>query len=456
MANRGECSTAASVGKSPVPPRATATATGSAGAGKAASAKAASVATGSAAAGKTASGKAASGKASSAGKEKPPGKSNSSENKDKVTSSAPAQISNFDARLTKMEELLSKVIEAMPSRNAQTDTAIDRGSDSCHASPTGAMAEDYASNASISSQYYHYQTGSTSRQMTNIQPTGQMEFIPLSGDMEEELEVEPEEEAQPENFVLPPIAAKFAMPLDIGNPIDDEVAQSATYLMTHQLEQKVLDEVTAKYPAPSNCDLIDTPKVNPPIWDHLPTGTKSRDLKLQRVQKSLTRGLNAYMSTLSAGNISETQQDTLALLCNANFELNCVRKELIKPDLNARFTHLCKPSLPASRLLFGDDLGKQVKDLKDQQQAAAGVMKGQGKFKSRYYSHPYKGRGFQPVSSTRYWDRRPTSGNQGGPFLGQRTNRRGKQPPPHTQTLSTQPQHVQAPNTNRGAPPRRK
>ena len=293
--------------------------------------------------------------------------------------------------------------------------------------------------------------------MIDLQPTGLVDFTPT---VNAEGALVSDEEEQPENFVLPQIAAKFAMPSDIGDPIDEEVAQSATYLMTHQLELKVLDEVTAKYPAPSNCEILDTPKVNPPIRDHLPTGTKSRDLKLQRVQKSLTRGLNAYMSTRSAGNISETQQDTLALLCNANFELNYVRKELIKPDLNARFTHLCKPSLPASRLLFGDDLGKQVKDLKDQQLAAAGVMKGhgQGKFKpQRHFSHPYRGRGFQAASTSRYWDRKPAPGHQGGPFLGHRTNRRGRQPPPHTQTLSTTLlQHTQAPGTNRSATPRRK
>ena len=104
--------------------------------------------------------------------------------------------------------------------------------------------------------------------MIDLQPTGLVDFTPT---VNAEGELVSDEEAQPENFVLPQIAAKFAMPSDIGDPIDEEVAQSATYLMTHQLELKVLDEVTAKYPAPSNCEILDTPKVNPHIRDHLPT-----------------------------------------------------------------------------------------------------------------------------------------------------------------------------------------
>ena len=73
----------------------------------------------------------------------------------------------------------------------------------------------------------------------------------------------------------------FAMVSDIGDPIEEEIAQSTSYLMTHQLQGKVLDEVkkSAKYPAPSNCQNIEAPKVNPVIWDNLPPMTKSCDLK---------------------------------------------------------------------------------------------------------------------------------------------------------------------------------
>ncbi|KAJ8043466.1 hypothetical protein HOLleu_10559 [Holothuria leucospilota] len=156
--------------------------------------------------------------------------------------------------------------------------------------------------------------------------------------------------------VIPTFAAKFAVPTDVGHPVDDEIAQSVLYMINHKLEQKVLEETAAKYPPLANCELVDSPKVNPSVWDNIPTGTKTNDLKFQRVQEPLVRGISAFISTLDATNITEAQQDALALLCSANFELNSVRKEFIKPNLNSRFTHLCKPSNPVTKLLFGDDL----------------------------------------------------------------------------------------------------
>lgn len=72
----------------------------------------------------------------------------------------------------------------------------------------------------------------------------------------------------------------------------------------------------AKYPPPANCELVDLPKVNPSVWDNIPTETN--DLKYQRVQKSLVLGISAFITTLEADNFSEAQQDALALLCSAN------------------------------------------------------------------------------------------------------------------------------------------
>ncbi|KAJ8026955.1 hypothetical protein HOLleu_31934 [Holothuria leucospilota] len=111
-------------------------------------------------------------------------------------------------------------------------------------------------------------------------------------------------------------------------------------MLDHKLEAKALEDSVAKYPLPSNCQLVDSPKVNPSVWDNVPAAAKTNDLKLQRIQKSLIRGPNAFMRTLTADSISEPQQDTLALLCNANFELNCLRKDFIKPYLNTRYSHL--------------------------------------------------------------------------------------------------------------------
>ena len=91
-------------------------------------------------------------------------------------------------------------------------------------------------------------------------------------------------------FPLSP--AKFAMSPDTGDPIDNNLAWSATFVMTLLL---VIEEVKTKYLPLNNCELTDTPRGNTPSWDNLPTPSGSRDLKLQRAQKSLTRELNACL-----------------------------------------------------------------------------------------------------------------------------------------------------------------
>ena len=46
-------------------------------------------------------------------------------------------------------------------------------------------------------------------------------------------------------------------------------------------------------------------------------------------------------------------------------EVNIKRRELIKPDLNDQFKQLCGSHTPVTRLLFGDDLPKSVKEISE-------------------------------------------------------------------------------------------
>ena len=73
--------------------------------------------------------------------------------------------------------------------------------------------------------------------------------------------------ASAEALPVPAMAAKFMAPKDVGKPIDETIAQTANYLVKNQMEGKTLEDVSAKYPLPDNCQFIDTPKVNPPIWE---------------------------------------------------------------------------------------------------------------------------------------------------------------------------------------------
>ena len=63
------------------------------------------------------------------------------------------------------------------------------------------------------------------------------------------------------------------------------------------------------------------------------------------------------------------------LLANANQELNHRRPELMRPQLNANYRHLCSPSNPVTSLLFGDYLPKAVKDISDTNRLSSKLTK---------------------------------------------------------------------------------
>ena len=113
------------------------------------------------------------------------------------------------------------------------------------------------------------------------------------------------------------------------------------------------------------------PKVNLPIWDSITSKARTRDLRMQRIQKPLIKGITAFARNLVSP--SQEQKDTLALLINCNNEMNNARKEFLKEDINPKYRHLCKPSAPVTKELFGDNLGKACKDIAEEQKAVAGV-----------------------------------------------------------------------------------
>ena len=114
--------------------------------------------------------------------------------------------------------------------------------------------------------------------------------------------------------------------------------------------------------------------VNQSIWDHLTPAVRSQDVRLQKVQTSIFKGICALTTMIdkcldhipplqNENDLLQLATDALALFANANSELNQRLRELVKPDLHDEYKHLCSSSLAITDQLFGDDLPKQVKEL---------------------------------------------------------------------------------------------
>ena len=149
------------------------------------------------------------------------------------------------------------------------------------------------------------------------------------------------------------------------------------------MREKLLDEVLTatqnRYNMPENCECLASTEVNHLIWDKLKPDTRSADIKLQRGQSNLVKGLIPVVSiveklaqaqdipkdALDVPALIQAATDAIALIGAANFELNMRHRDNIKPELNEDYKHLCSSSVLFSEFLFGNDadLSKQLKGL---------------------------------------------------------------------------------------------
>ena len=363
----------------------------------------------------------------------------------------------LDSRLSRLESMFERVMESMerPQRRTHSQSRSD---------------EDQEDNISIFSESEADQRDSVEPRR-NFRPRGQSapvidladnssvaNFLSSNDDADSVFSMDMADHVDSQGrtkdkseFKIPMLAQKFAAPSDIGQPLDEDLADTITFMMGQKLDKKQLDDASARYLCPGNCSTLVAPKVNPTIWDNMKTSTRRRDLRLQMVQSSLVKGINAFAQSLPSGSIpSEQQQDALAFLCDANFALNCLRKDCIKPDMNPAFHHLCKPQHKVTKLLFGEDLGRQVKEITEERKTMSGIMRQKFGKDQRYnpYNKKQESHGGFPSSSTHqsrrddhsYKPNRKSASSTGQPFLGKTwpPHQKGKykDPPPHTYTPS--------------------
>ena len=197
-----------------------------------------------------------------------------------------------------------------------------------------------------------------------------------------------------ENETFGSFIDRFTGTAGTGSPVSEGLADSLKFMLSEKLDEKVLTEVMDLYEIPVNCAELRVPKVNATIWKSVSSKTRSYDLKMERIQKCLVKGLIAL--TKNMDNPTAPQQDALACLASGFFESNMLRREMIKPELNPKYAHLCKPSIIVTEQLFGDDLSRQIKDLDEAQKATGQMMKQRMPFFKKQRYNPYgnfRGRG---------------------------------------------------------------
>ena len=189
-----------------------------------------------------------------------------------------------------------------------------------------------------------------------------------------------------------------------GTPITAALATAVNNIIANGISDEKLEEREKKYQRPENCENLVVTRINQPVWNSLEANTKTRDSKLQRIQERLVKGVTPLLgladSLFKAANgetdmpppetALEQALDALTILVSTHHELNMCRRVLVKPDLKDEYKPMCAPKNPVSQELFGEDLTKIMKDLKETSTAALKIHKQR---EGHYNYSNYRGRG---------------------------------------------------------------
>jgi len=121
------------------------------------------------------------------------------------------------------------------------------------------------------------------------------------------------------------------------------------------------------YQIPENCDMN---SVNQEIWKTLNKRAHMQDKALVDIQNlvsvslaqmiKLTDVLKSQMTVNKEA--KKLSSDIFTVLGQIQYNLSIRRRYLIRPSLTKKYSSLCNVSMPITTKLFGDDIGKEIKN----------------------------------------------------------------------------------------------
>lgn len=138
------------------------------------------------------------------------------------------------------------------------------------------------------------------------------------------------------------------------------------------------EDLTAKYPRPSNFELLVVPDINPEVRVLLDEASLKGDNFLRKLQEQVVVGLSAMAIPLNTMFFNPTAEfnvwleplvDSAKVLLNVHHSLSLHRMYLLLPKLNAH-TRKVVENTPVGKLLFGEDLTEKVKSIQSVRKAS--------------------------------------------------------------------------------------
>ena len=214
--------------------------------------------------------------------------------------------------------------------------------------------------------------------------------------------------------LLSSIAEDLTVSEKTGNAVHKDLANIVASLLKDKLPDDKVQSKLAKYPRPENVDNLQTPRVNPLIWNHISATVRSTDVKYQKIQQSLVGAISAMIYAAEhavKNNCDKTLitalTDGVALATQCQHDLNHTRRLAMKKELNQDLASLCNTGIQSGEFLFGD-LTKLTKDITETNKLTKRVRSSQPSTSGRpqfahrpSYNNTTESRRFQPYQRPR-------------------------------------------------------
>ena len=86
---------------------------------------------------------------------------------------------------------------------------------------------------------------------------------------------------------------------ETGPNADSELASIINTLIKDGLPDEKLQDKMNKYHRPGNCEHLTKVRVNQAVWDNLSPSVRSQDVRIQKVQTTLLKGICALTSLIN-------------------------------------------------------------------------------------------------------------------------------------------------------------
>lgn len=194
-----------------------------------------------------------------------------------------------------------------------------------------------------------------------------------------------------------------------GPDVSEDLALRWNKYLSEGLDKETRTKLFEIWNAPSNCTMLQGPKLNPEVQTMLSPTEAKKETFLMELQNNLGKGLSALgavITKLLEHNNPEEPDPNLKnlvesgkLLCNVHYTISNHRKFVLYPHLSKKIQKVAAAQNPDS-LLFGEDFSEKCKAAKSLETTAS-------ELKAPSTSKNFKG----PASKTRW---KPPGKQQGG------------------------------------------